>query len=199
MDPNFDIASLMSKLTTNPGELVNMIPPEILGQFGMNSETLSEFITPELIEKAQNMASSSSVSNIMSQMKDKGINPAKLQTQAKNMMKKASSKGQQRKCVLVTTSRKYKSRNVSCIDTKTSVSGILLTPTPVEISCSRLAVGNLENKTIKIWYNPNAQGKNRLASKLAGFPIGGEIIVFCPDCDLTETDIISVESQLVNV
>ena len=196
MDPNFNIADLMAKLTTNPAEIVDLIPSDLLEKFGMNPEMLSSLITPELVEKAQQMASPGSVSNIMSEMKDKGMDPHKIQSQAKKAMKTASSKGPQKKVVLVTTSRKFKSRSISTTDIKSSICTILLTPSPVELSCSRLAIGPLDGKRVKIWYNPSAPGKNRLASKLVGFPIGGEIVITSPDTDIVDSDIISILPSL---
>ena len=116
---------------------------------------------------------------------------------AKRLEKPSTSAEVSYNLLHVTTSRKVKVLHATA-STLSEVIGKALKNGAVELSCSRLCTGPLENRVIKIWYQPEATGiKNRRASKLAGFPIVGEMIVECPGYSLTEVELVAVEALLI--
>src|SRR5437868_4713014 len=71
--------------------------------------------------------------------------------------------------ILIAQNRKAKPVTVSKISTA------LKCADPICISCTRLSQGPWLGVPIKIWYDSESQLKNRRASRLTGFPVGGAV------------------------
>lgn len=158
-------------------------------------------MTPEMMEQARKFAMGGQGEQMMKEMQKRGIDPHKMRAQVleqQRALKGLSKKtGTTKKVVFITAGRKMKIRDIQPESIKLSAGVILQTTTALEISCSRLAQGPLAGKTIKVWYDPMSKTKNRRASKIVGFPIGGDILIVMDEDDLTEKDFIAAEKCLV--
>lgn len=128
---------------------------------------------------------------ILKQLKKKGIDPKKLQEtfleEKKKLLK--ATRANNKTVVLVTPGRQLKQKSVSPQVTQEVATSLLNAKECVGVSCSRLSVGDLSEKTIKIWYDPTVASKNKLASQLVGFDVGGSLLIVCEEGDLKESDI----------
>ena len=141
---------------------------------------------------------------IMQNMQKRGIDPRAMRAEflkQQNALKgiQKHEEGETQKAILITASRQLRCREIPTDKSKhkTVIAGALHCENPVELSCSRLAVGPLEGLEIRIWYDDNANGKNKRASKLVGFDVANEILVMVNDHDLSEEDFLTVEKMLV--
>lgn len=135
---------------------------------------------------------------IMKEMKRKGIKPKEIKEKFIEGKKKllALTKPQTKKAVIITPSRQMKTKNVPVNFTVESANSSLNAISAVGMTCSQLCIGNLSEKTIKIWYDPTISNKNKRATKIAGFEIGGSLLITCDEGDLTEEDLSTVEQLL---
>lgn len=194
------VESLVSEVPTM-AQLMDHIGSLDTGELTkMMGESLSN-ISPEMMEQARRLANSGQGEQIMKEMNRRGVNPQALrsdllrQRQALRGMGTKKS-GVTKQVLYITRSRQIKERAIPIHDISSSINTILRISNPIELSCSRLAKGPLTGHTIKLWYNPNEPGKNRLSSKIIGFPIGGEAIIISETDDLTETDLIQALDHL---
>lgn len=209
MSPELSAETLKNILSNIDGSKIS----DVLDQFSQNPEEFSQLIeasknslSPDLLEKAKKIANSAQGAQVLNEMNKKGINQKDLRTQVKNRQKNQDALAkllnlpspdiQSRRGFLVTSSRQIKTKEISVNVPTYSAKNILRCSEPVETNCSRLALGPLKTKTIKIWYDPTQTRKNKRATLLAGFQISGDMLIFCPDADLTEQDIIAVEKLL---
>lgn len=188
---NLNISSMLNQMAANPEE-VNKAMEESMNQ-----------MTPEMMEHARKLAMGGQGNQIIREMKKRGIdiNAMKNQvTEQRKLMKSLNNSNKKstslKQVILITSSRQVRSRKISSENINDSVKSILKCVNPVELSCSRLSHGPLINKTLKVWYNPENMGKNKRASRIVGFPVGGEIVIVMEEGDLNETDLLSVEKQL---
>lgn len=186
---NVNIGEMLRQINNNPDEAQKMM-----------AESLSK-ITPDMMEKARKLAMGSQGENVRKEMQKRGVNPHELKAQflqQQRLMRQASkSNSKEKKVVFVTKSRTVKTRTIPEDSIESYISKILKVSTPIQLSCSRLALGPLAGKTIKVWYDPEAKGKNRRSTKILGFPVGSELVIVMEEGDLTEKDFLTVEAQLV--
>ena len=184
---NTNISTILNQMAENPDEVSRMM-----------TESMNHF-TPDMMEQARKLAMGGQGDKIMKEMKKRGINPKAMKAQVskqKKVLRALKTPTITKQVVLITTSRQARSRRLPLDNILPSVSNILKCSEPVELSCSRLAQGPLAGKTIKVWYNPENIGKNRRATKLVGFPVGGEIIIVMEEGDLTEEILTLAEKHL---
>lgn len=181
MDPAPDLASVIEEIKANPSVL-----SEVMEQAGRN-------IDPNLIKQAQKMIANGSFDDVLNNLKQQGGDTKALQ---KLISKQVSNVGPTQQVLFINRNRSVISKAVSKENMIKDIRAILKTVEPVEATCSRLALGPWEGKSIKVWYNPNAVGKNRLTSRVLGFTTGSEIIIVSED-DLKIKDFEVVDSQIV--
>jgi len=187
-----NISSALNRIRNNPEELSSIM------------EQSMKYMTPETMEQARKLAMGGQGDQIRREMSRRGINPQTLRKQLESQKKsmKAARKDEPKlntglSCILITTSRQVKSRIIEPSTLRLSIRSILQTDSPVELSCSRLCKGPLIGKNIKVWYDSTNTGRNRRASKIIGFPVGGNMLVVAQDEHLSEKDFLEAEKTLV--
>lgn len=135
---------------------------------------------------------------IAKEMKRTGAKPKEIKEKFTEVKKElaALSKTPTKKAVLITASRQLKTKNVPQDFSENSAKSILNCTSAVGMSCTRLSVGSLSEKTIKIWYDSSILSKNKRATNIAGFTIGGSLLITCDEGGLTEEDLLAVEQLL---
>jgi hypothetical protein len=184
---NTNIAAMLNQMAANPDEVTKMM------------EESMNHMTPEMMEQARKLAMGGQGGQIMREMKKRGLNPKALKAQLAEQQKALRAvrvTTSTKQAILITHSKRARSRKLPHDNVSAAVGNILNCSEPVELSCSRLAQGPLAEKTIKVWYNPEATGKNRRASKIVGFSVGGEIIIVMEEGDLTEANFALAEQKL---
>jgi len=173
---------------------INEIIPSELSKFiGQNDGQ----ITPNMLEDLRKLTMGTQGKQIIDEMRRKGVDLDLMKSQLierQKLLKKPSANP--RKCVLITGNRQLKMRTVEPGLESLTATKIIQSGTPVEFSCSRLAIGPLSGKTIKVWCDPNRKGSNKRLAKILGFPVAGEALIIMYDGDLTEQDFISAEKLL---
>lgn len=183
------ISAMLNQMTSNPDEVNRMM-----------EESMNR-MTPEMMDQARKLAMGGQGDQIMREMQKRGIDPKAMRAQMlqqKRALRGLCGKNTESttQVILITMSRQVKVRRIPRDNISVAAGSILKCNSPVELSCSRLAQGPLAGKTIKVWYDPEHVGKNRRASKIVGFSIGGEIVIVTQDEDLTESNFLAAERQL---
>jgi len=182
-----DVSDALNKIKNNPEEMEKKMMESINN------------MTPDTMEKAKRMAMSGQGAQILKQMKKKGIDPRQMKDQfiaQKKAHDEANKIQNPKKILLITVSRQLKTKIISADTIESSAKDLLKTEDAIQLSCSRLAIGKLTNKTLNIWYDPKYIGKNKRASKILNLPIGGNLLIIMDEGDLTEQDFLSVETLL---
>jgi hypothetical protein len=189
-----NLSSVLSKMSDNPGELGRVMTESM------------DHMTPSMRDQARKLAQGGQSDQIKREMVKLGMDPRSMQSMLKEQQRQQKSLDKlignvkisdERKVVLITASRQLKAKSVPSGSIKEFVAHSVHTDNPVELSCSRLAVGPLEGKIIKLWYDPNRKGKNPRSTKIIGFPIAGEAVIVADDYDLTEEMVSAAEKLLV--
>ena len=186
---NTNIASALKRIAENPDEVKTMM------------EQSMKQMTPEAMDQARKLAMGGQGDQIRKEMARRGMDP--------NMMRKQFLEQQRAlrgaasvapvdatSMILITTGRQLKSKNISQSSVNITAATLLHATTPVELACSRLAKGPLTGKSIKVWYDPNNPVRNRRATKIIGFPVGGDMLVLIENSHLTEKDFLAAEKFL---
>lgn len=178
---NINFSDVIDKLTSNPSDVANLV-----GQS-------AEYMTPEMMEQAKKYATGTQGKQIKEEMMRKGVDNKEMKVQMEQQKKlyiqaNNKAKGDSKKAIIITSSKKMKSKDIHVKILKTEALKIIGSDNAVEISCSRLAVGPLQDKTIKVWYDPNRKGNNSRASKIVDFKIAGELLIVMEEGDLSEYD-----------
>lgn len=185
---NADIPGVLAKITSDPGALGQML------------DASKDVMTPELMEQARKFANGGQGGQILKEMQKQGVDTDTIRDQMKDqqkMMREMLASKPHKTIIHITSSRQLKSKNIACDSIQESACRFLKCKEPVELSCSRLATGSLTGKTIKIWYDPRQPSKNKRASKIVGFPVGGDLIIIMEEGDLNETQFLEIERSLV--
>jgi len=187
---NTNIASLLEKVCKNPDDLNKLLHDSV------------DNITPDMLNNAKKMLGTGQGEQLLKSLQQKGINPNNLKSKLsahnnafKNILK-PGNKSPTRKCVLITTNRQLKIRNLPIDDMSKYISTILKVDSPLSIECNRLSIDVFKDKKLTIWYDKNKIGKNKRATKIAGFTIAGDIIISILDEDINESDFLIVEKFL---
>lgn len=186
---NINIGSLVNKIASNPDEITKA--------FGDNMPKL----TPELMEEARKLVQGGQADHIIKEMQKRGMDPRAMRDQlmaSKKAMKGTGPKIAEptKQVVEITVTRQVRQRAIPISGIDKVAETILGIDEPVQLSCSRMAIGPLDNKNIKVWYDQNQIGKNRLASKVVGFPIAGQLVIVDEDADLKLADVNAVLKML---
>ena len=133
------------------------------------------------IKQAMSMVKNGKFEDLHKNLKDKGFDMDAIKEKVKSIRStfnqvKKSIHGPYRKAILINASRKLKIKEVGF-----SPKRFFTCPDVVELICSRLS---RDGRQIKIYYDPNHGGHNRRASHLAGFRVGGNLLIV----DATKTD-----------
>jgi hypothetical protein len=187
---NTNIASLLEKVCKNPDDLNKLLHDSV------------DNITPDMLNNAKKMLGTGQGEQLLKSLQQKGINPNNLKTKLsahnnafKNILK-PGNKSPTRKCILITTNRQLKIRNLPIDDMSKYISTILKVDSPLSTECTRLSIDVFKDKKLTIWYDKNKIGKNKRATKIAGFTIAGDIIISILDEDINESDFLIVEKFL---
>ena len=185
---NTNIASMLSRMASNPEE-IQKVMKESMGQ-----------VTPDMMEQARKLATGGQGQQILQEMQRRGFDPQAMKSQMMEQRRSMRGLGGKteatKQAILITASRQVKIRNVSPTALQTAAGALIGTDSPVELSCSRLAAGPLQGKTIKVWCEPQRLGKNKRLSKIIGFPVSGEGLFVMEEGDLTEKDFLAAEKLL---
>ena len=186
---NINFSEVIDKLTSNPSDAVNLV-----GQS-------ADYMTPEMMEQARKYATGTQGKQIKEEMMRKGVDNKEMKIQMEQQKKlyteaNNKAKGEAKKAIIITSSKIIKSKDIHVKVLKSEAIKIIGSDAAVELSCSRLAVGPLVGKTIKVWYDPNRKGNNSRASKIVDFKIAGELLIIMEEGDLTELDFKLVEKLL---
>jgi len=187
---NTNIASLLEKVCKNPDDLNKLLHDSV------------DNITPDMLNNAKKMLGTGQGEQLLKSLQQKGINHNNLKSKLsahnnafKNILK-PGNKSPTRKCVLITTNRQLKIRNLPIDDMSKYISTILKVDSPLSIECNRLSIDVFKDKKLTIWYDKNKIGKNKRATKIAGFTIAGDIIISILDEDINESEFLIVEKFL---
>lgn len=166
---------------------------------------ISNFTTPvpsptDPTEMIKKFMDSGNGQVILDEAKKLGIDPKllmqKMAQYNRAMKAKAPRKGDKTTTVVVLNSkRQFKEQTVIAGFADTTASALLGGPA-VEIKCTRMAVGPLAGKTVKVWYLPDDPKPNRRAKRLTGFKVGSNIIIGCAEGPVTAKMITAVEKIL---
>ena len=187
---NTNINTMLNRMSNNPEEVSKMM-----------QQSMSQ-MNPNMMEEARKLAMSGQGDRVMQEMRRRGLDPNVMRSQLleqQKAMRGTSSKiaDELKRAVLITASRVLKMRNIPGQNVQDAAFNIIKSGEPVELSCSRLALGPLAGKSIKVWCDPNRKGKNTRLSKIVGFPIAGEGLFVMEEGDLTEKDFVAAE-HLIN-
>ncbi len=187
---NIDYSEVISKLANNPSEVAHLV-----------GESASQ-LNPTMMEQARKQAMGSRGEQIKKELLRQGIDNRDMKNQLLQQKKEFQkmndkTKGAVKQAILITSSKLLNKRNIAILTITSEAKNIICSDDAVEISCSRIALGNLSGMTIKAWYDPKRQGKNVRASKIIGFKVAGDLLVIMEEGDLSETDFLAAEKQLM--
>lgn len=185
---NLNLGTVLDKMASTP-EQTTQLMAESVGK-----------LTPEMMEQAKKLSQGGQADRIIKEMQKRGLNPhqmkAEIEQQRKTMkVLNPKNSGPTKKALIITLNRQVKSRAVPTDCGEAVAAPILHCQHPVEIPCSRLALGPWADKSIRVWYDADLKGKNKRASRIVGFPVAGDIIIHAED-DLSEADFNEIEKQL---
>jgi hypothetical protein len=178
---NINFSEVIDKLTSNPNDTANLVSQS------------AEHMTPEMMEQARKYATGTQGKQIKEEMMRKGVDNKEMKLQMEQQKKlyieaNNKAKGESKKAIIITSSKIMKSKDIHVKILKSEAIKIIGSDNAIEISCSRLAVGPLQNKTIKVWYDPTRKGNNKRASDIVNFKIAGELLIIMEEGDLTQED-----------
>lgn len=187
---NNNVANMLNRMAQNPSEMAKVM------------EESAAQMTPEMMEEARRLAMGGQGEQIIKEMQRRGMDinamRAQLMEQQKSMKGLSSKTDNMKKAILITSNRQVKQRTVPLTGAGLVAETILKSPKVVELSCSRLAIGVLQGKTIKVWCDPERKGKNKRLSKILGFPMAGEGLIVMQESDLEESVFLEVEKALTS-
>jgi uncharacterized membrane-anchored protein YhcB (DUF1043 family) len=189
MMKNMNLGEMLKRLNSNPAEVQKMM-----------AESMSQ-MTPEMQEQARKMASGGQGEQLARQIQQQRVDPRALQAQMaeqKRILQGTASKqgSKDKKVIFINKNRTLKVRSIPEASISASAIMILKASSPVQLPCSRLALGPLAGKTITVWHDPEQKGKNRRTSKILGFTTGSPLLIVMEEGDLIESDFLAAEAQL---
>jgi hypothetical protein len=178
---NINFSEVIDKLTSNPNDAANLVSQS------------AEHMTPEMMDQARKYATGTQGKQIKEEMMRKGVDNKEMKIQMEQQKKlyieaNNKAKGEAKKAIIITSSKIMKSKDIHVKILKSEAIKIIGSDNAIEISCSRLAVGPLQNKTITVWYDPTRKGNNKRASEIVNFKIAGELLIVMEEGDLTQDD-----------
>lgn len=187
---NINFSEVIDKLTSNPNDAANLVSQS------------AEHMTPEMMEQARKYATGTQGKQIKEEMMRKGVDNKEMKIQMEQQKKlyieaNNKAKGEAKKAIIITSSKIMKSKDIHVKILKSEAIKIIGSDNAIEISCSRLAVGPLQNKTITVWYDPTRKGNNKRASEIVNFKIAGELLIIMEEGDLTQDDFKLAEKLLL--
>lgn len=186
---NINFSDVIDKLTSNSDDTANLISQS------------AGHMTPDMMDQARKYALGTQGKQIKEEMVRKGVDNKEMKSQMELQKKlyveaNNKAKGESKKAIIITSSKMVKSKDVHVKILKSEATKIIGSDNVIEMSCSRLAIGPLQDKTIKVWYDSNRKGNNNRASKIVNFKIAGELLIIMEEGDLVEADFKAAEKML---
>jgi len=193
-----DITKMLGKLGENP---------ELMGDV---MEKIPNVISPDMIDQVKKMfpggPQGQSAEKMLAQLTQNGIDPQVMRSQMVQKQNKAKGmvahNDTTQTVVILTIQKQLKIREFSKNDLFTAAITNLKVPTVdnlKDIECGMMCQGLFKNKKVRIFYNPNDKTVNKRAKKLVGFPIGGDVIFYLENENLSEADFLTVEKYITDV
>lgn len=183
------MTAMFSQLMSDPDKVSQMM-----------GESL-KVMTPEMMNQAKKMAMGGQGQQIMRDMQKRGMNAQQLRDMAKEQKSKMKQTvkpiNKPKKVLQIGSNRKVTVKTVEATTLKTSINQLINAKQLVELKCTRLAVGPLQHKTIRLWYDDAIKVTNRKATRLIGFPVGGIVYISMDEGDLKITDLEAVEAIIM--
>lgn len=184
----------MDNVTNQLGQFTSLLNEDPEKMEKIISESFAH-ITPEMRDQAARLIKGGQGQEILKQLQKRGINHRDLRrTMKKNRKGNVNIKQKLISVIHVTSTRQVRTKQIpedlSTLDT------ILKTSNYEEISCENLAKGPLENKEIKLYYNPEVKTKNRRVSKIVGPNIGGDVVIIVTGYNISEKEFLAAEKLL---
>jgi len=155
---------------------------------------------PEMIEHAKKLAAGPEGQAMVREMQSKGMTPAQAKNLKKQMKKVQAELAPPRpscQAVLIRATRVAKSIELPIESPEKAAASLLRGESPALLNCSRLSAGPLAGKPVKVFCDPAISARNKRISRLAGFPLGGDVIVFCQGSALSLADFEALEKILL--
>lgn len=156
----------------------------------------------ELRNAAEKIALQDQGKKLLESVKDKGVNVKAMKKDMDRMqseINRAQRKNKKiQKAVVITQTRKLKQIEIET-ESKANVIAKQLNVTKEvhEARSYRLAVGPWEGCSVKMWYDPSLEkSKNRRATNILGFNVGGSILIYIPERDITLKEMETVEDLI---
>jgi hypothetical protein len=188
---NTNISSLLEKLTKNPDELHKLLHESV------------DKITPDMLNNAKKMLGNEQGQQILKSLQKKGVNPNNLKSKLSSNYSKfkqlPGNKTPTRKCIMITSNRQLKIKHIPINNMSSFISNILKVDNPLSVECDRLSIDIFKDKKITLWYDNTKIGKNKRATKIAGFKIAGDMIISMTDEDLNDNDFLTIEQSLSSI
>lgn len=183
-----NFAAVLNRMSSNPEEVAKLMEESV------------DKMDPKILNDARRMASGGQGEQILKEMQRRGIDTNAMRSQILQQRKAlqglATKKEDTKSVVLITNNRQLKMRTIPINLISAAAENIIGSSKVVELSCSRLANGPLQGKTVKVWCNPEVKGRNRRLSKILGFPIGGDGLIVMQEGDLDEASFLAAERDL---
>lgn len=171
---NMNIESMMEMLGSLKN--INMDKDAInkaIGHFGSNPQEMMKFLAmaknvlpADTFKMLESKAQSVNPHQVVQQMMKQGVNPNKMRKQYKAAKKLAgSTKRAEPKYIEITSNRQIKQRQ--------GRPGCTNMGEVVSVACSHLSIGVIDN--IVAWYDSKDKRRNKLATKVMGFDVGGDV------------------------
>jgi hypothetical protein len=184
-----NLSSAISTIMNDPSK-ISSIMEESVGH-----------MTPQMQEQAKKMASSGQIGTVMKEMQRQGKSPFQMKKEmdAQHKLFKSTQpkpSGPMKKVIVITSSRQVRVKSIYVADIQKVANEMTKATVAVGLPCSRLAVGPLYGKQITVWYDEKNPTKNKRASKLIGYTVGGEVMIVMESGDLDETTFIESEDLI---
>lgn len=190
----------------NSLEQTQKIVIDRMNQKGFNLEEMSrEGKTPtrEVFAEAENIAKSSDGMKMYDEIKKSGLNAREMALNFKKeqqMTKRFNDRNKVfRTGVIITKNRQLKEIEI-WDDIKNDQVGLKIKSGGEvhQTNCRELQIDELKDHQIKIWYDPSLQkNKNKRATKLFDFEIGGDVLISSVKKNLTIKQIEKVEKIVI--
>jgi len=210
-----DSSSMITDLLKD-GKISQMLKkPEKIREFFSDLDTSGSGISdlvkeasadPKMRQVLTNLSQSDQGKKILEKMRQTGVNPTKVRADLKkqekeaNRMKRLETPKDERlryQALLITRSRKVKPIslpiNAGLVDIKPLFPS---SASVIELACSRLAIGPLAGKMVKIFYDQADQTVNKRTKRLVGYKIGGDLLVVVSGHQMTEKELERIEDLL---
>lgn len=187
----------------------------MLGHLGQNPEMMGDVmnkipnvISPDMIDQVKKMfpggVQGQNAEKMLAQLTQNGLDPQTMRSQMVQKQNKAKGmvahNDKTQTVIILTIQKQLKVREFLKNDMMEAASVNLKVATEglKDIDCGMMCQSIFKNKQVRIFYNPHDKTVNKRAKKLVGFPIGGDVIFYLVDENLTEADFLAVEKYMTD-